>query len=101
MSNEQPNLKNSINKAMKTPVKTSEDTNEQLNISQNQYGEPQFDVNYQENDAMEEAKREFHEKDRRKQIEKPLKIFGIICIAASSSFIYFYRYINSRYFTIR
>lgn len=83
MSNEQRNLKNNINKAMENPIKTSQDTNEQLNTSRNQYDEPQINVNYQENDAMEEPKKEFDEKARRKHIDKPLKIFEIICIAAS------------------
>lgn len=83
MSDDQSNLKNNINKAINTPIKTSQDTNEQLNISQNQYSEPQFDVNFQENDAMENVNSEFEEKYRRKQIEKPVKIFGMICIAAA------------------
>lgn len=89
MSNEQHNLKNSINKAKKTPININEDTNEQFNIYQNQSAEPQFDVNYEENGTseenhiIEEEKRDIHEKARRKQIEKPLKIFGVICIAVS------------------
>lgn len=83
MSNEQRNLKNDTNKSMKIPAMTSQDINEQLNNSQNQYDDHQIDLNYQENDAMEEAKGEFEDKARRKQIEKPHKVFGIICIAAS------------------
>jgi hypothetical protein len=87
MSNKQSNLKNSnikTMKTMKTTINTNENIDEQLDISENQYNELQFDTKYEENDAMKEA-----EKADRKKLDKPIKIFGTICIAAAiASFIF-------------
>lgn len=83
MSNEQHDFKNSNNKSRKPHLSTGKDTNEQLNNFQDQYDEPQVDISYQERDAVEDAKGDFDEKAKRKQLDKPLKTFGAICIAAS------------------
>ncbi|MBD5637699.1 hypothetical protein HYI18_03610 [Clostridium botulinum] len=79
MSNEQNKFKTSIDKSQKM----SKNINKNLNIEKNQHDDPEFDINYKENEVIEENNREFQDKSRRKKIEKPLKIFGIICIVAT------------------
>ncbi|MBW6410136.1 hypothetical protein [Clostridium weizhouense] len=81
MSNEQQNFKNNIKKDIKTHLNTNYDTDEQSNSFRNQSDEEQLDVNDKENIRFEDTEREVNEKANRKQIDKPLKIFGIICIA--------------------
>jgi hypothetical protein len=83
MKNEQRNLKDRIKKAMKTPVNTNENVNDQLNRLQNQYDKEHVDVNYDKNDKMKNSKEDFDEKVERKQAERPLKVFGVICIVVS------------------
>ncbi|GAA0075683.1 hypothetical protein UT300005_00610 [Clostridium sp. CTA-5] len=83
MSNEQQNFKNNIKKDIKTNLNTNYDTDEQSNSFRNQSDEEQLDVNDKENVRFEDTEREVDEKANRKQIDKPLKIFGIICIAVS------------------
>lgn len=84
MNNEQKNLKNSIKKAMKTPTpladdgnkysQTAENTEDYSNTQQNQYDE-KVDTTFPGNEVYEKAER--------KRVEKPLKIFGALCIAVA------------------
>ncbi len=83
MSNEQENFKSRSNKTMETSMNTNENINEQLNISENQYNESQFDDKYEEKYTMKEDEKDFIEKAEKKKFDKPLKIFGTICIAAT------------------
>ncbi|ACA56667.1 hypothetical protein FDC45_13950 [Clostridium botulinum] len=85
MTNKQENFKNNINKSQKM----NEDINKNLNIEKGSYDNPEFDINYKENEVIEENNREIQDKSRRKQIEKPLKIFGIICIIATMAAVIF------------
>lgn len=64
MKREQQNMKNSIKKAMKMPVQTTQNANEDSDIRQT----------HTEDDESED-------KALRKRFERPLKIFGGICIA--------------------
>lgn len=59
-NSEKQNLKNSINKAMKTPTNLHQIENINYNNKQNEYDE----------------------KQRKKRFEKPLKMFGGVCISA-------------------
>lgn len=81
MSNEQQNLRDSIKKRMKPNLNMNQDAEEQSNSFRNQYDEEQFDVNDKGNGRFEDTEREVDEKANKKQIDKPLKIFGTICIA--------------------
>lgn len=83
MSNKQENFKGRSNKTMETSMNTNENINEQLNISENQYNESQFDDKYEEKHTMKEDEKDFIEKAEKKKLDKPLKIFGAICIAAA------------------
>ena len=89
MSNKKYDSKNSIKNKMKTNVNTSQNANEQLNISENEYNEAQFDTDYQQNDEIKEEARKINEKIKRKLRDKPLKIFGTICIIVSMILIIF------------
>lgn len=83
MSNEQQEFKNNMKKEMKNHINMNKgDANEELNSFRNQYDEePQFDINNDENEQFEYTEREVDGKAYRKKIDKPLKIFGAICIA--------------------
>ena len=87
MSNKQSNLKNSNIKTMKTTINTNENIDEQLDISENQYNELQFDTKYEENDAMKEAEKELDEKAEQKRKDRPLKVLGLICISFGICFL--------------
>ncbi len=83
MSNKQENFKSRSNKTMETSMNTNENINEQLNISENQYNESQSDDKYEEKYTIKENEKDFIEKAEKKKFDKPLKIFGTICIAAA------------------
>lgn len=74
--NNDKNLKNSINKAMKTPVNKPhvDSTNGQPHEYRETSNQSYTESTTQEQDTYEE-------KQKRKRFEKPLKIFGSICIA--------------------
>lgn len=81
MSNEQHNVKNNSNGTRKAPVNTTQDRNENTDTYEMQYNQPQTDNLYEENEGVEEAERYLNDKVEKKQNDKPLKMFGIICIA--------------------
>lgn len=83
MSNEQHDLKNSIKEDMKNHLSMNQDTTEQSSSFVNQYNEAEFDVEDQVSDKFEDPERELDEKANRKKIDRPLKIFGGICIAVA------------------
>lgn len=64
MKRDEQNMKNRLKKAMKSPVQTAQDVENQ-------------------NDNMDQVRNESDEKAIRKRVERPLKIFGGICIAAA------------------
>jgi len=80
MKNEKGNFKNSIKKAMKTPARGEKDSSEYKDIPPNK---PYDNTSKQDNYIEEQAKGKSHKKDIRKMLERPLIIFGSICIAAS------------------
>lgn len=85
MSNEQHNFK----KDTKNGIKNNLNTNQQSNNFEDQHNEEQFNVINKENYKIDELEREFDYKYNRKQIDRPLKKFGIICIVvAIISFIF-------------
>lgn len=72
---EQKDLKNSIKKAMKTPLDTNQSTNSGTNrIGYRENPSEQYDI-IDENDNIE--------KSERKKLDKPLKIFGGVCIVCA------------------
>lgn len=83
MKDEQRNLKDKIKKAMNNPPDTNKDVSERFNISQSQYDKDQAEIDYYKNDRMENSTTKLEEKARRKRSERPLKIFGVICVLAS------------------
>lgn len=71
----QKNLKDTINKAMKTPVDKNQNTKSSPDrIDYREIPSEQHNVNY-ENDNIE--------KSERKKLDKPIKIFGGFCIACA------------------
>ncbi len=67
MKRDQQNMKNSIKKAMKTPAQKDENAG----------------AAYPQNYNMDQVRNESDEKAIRKRFERPIKIFGGICIAAA------------------
>lgn len=67
MKHDQQNMKNSINKAMKTSAQKDDNPG----------------AAYPKNDNMDQVRNESDEKAIRKRFERPLKIFGGICITAA------------------
>jgi hypothetical protein len=76
--NNEKNLKNSINKAMKTPA--NKPHVDSTNGQHNEYVETN-NQEYTEADIIAQAKDTYEQKQKKKKLEKPLKIFGGICIA--------------------
>lgn len=76
------NLKSSINKAMKTPANKPHVEGTSYNSQQNEHEETSNQT-YTKPDIMAQAKDTYEQKQKKKKIEKPLKIFGGICIAAT------------------
>lgn len=82
MKHEQ-HLKNSIKKAMNSPAQTKQDTDKHSNIQQNHRYHENLAESQREKVTMNQAKNEPDDKGRSKKLEKPLKIFGAICLAVS------------------
>jgi hypothetical protein len=82
MSNDKGKLKDSIRKSMRTPINVPEDRNAGASRED--------DIEYglgeganEEHKLEREPKEELEDKARKKKREKPLKVFGAICIAAA------------------
>jgi hypothetical protein len=89
MSDENRNLKNKINKAMKTPVGDFKNDNLNSNTSQRDSEEIVNTEEIKDNRGVYQAQPDRVEKAERKKLDRPLKIFGGICIAAAVvAFIY-------------
>lgn len=89
MSNENRNLKDKINKAMKTPVGDFKKDNLSSNTSQRDSKEIANNEEIKDNRGVYQVQTDRDEKAERKKLDRPLKIFGGICIAAAVvAFIY-------------
>jgi len=89
MSNKQNSLKKGNDKIEKNFINTNENTREQLNIPDNQYSEAQDDIECKKINVIEENNDEFNKKIEQKRKDKPLKIFGLICISFGICFLIF------------
>lgn len=82
MKHEQKSMKDSIKKAMKTQTQTAQNANEGSDLRQT-HTEDNAGAAYPQNDNIEHERDKSEEKASRKRLERPLKIFGGICIAAA------------------
>lgn len=86
MSNENQNFKKNINKSTKNNIDINENINNSFEDTDDNL---QFNDTYKENLKTEENRTYSDEKSRRKKVDKPLKIFGGICIAISIVTVFF------------
>lgn len=87
MSNKQNSFKKSNDKIKRNFMDTNEDISEQLNIPENQYSEAQDDSECEKINIIEENNDEFNKKVEQKRKDKPLKVFGLICISFGICFL--------------
>lgn len=82
MSSKKQSMNDSIKKAMKTPVLSGQDAGEDTNTQQNEKQDNARAAS-QIYDNRDQVQNGHDGKAMRKKLERPLKIFGSICIAAA------------------